>query len=130
MRKGFFLFFLLFIALAGFSQKKAGIITGSVKSSATKLPLFEAVITLSSPVLEGKKYAVTDSTGVYKISNLPKGTYAITIEMEGFDTIDLDNIFLPEGMSQGVSVEMRRAKNAQPEKEMNNTKQKKQKSKI
>jgi hypothetical protein len=130
MRKGFLLFFLLFIALAGFSQKKAGIITGSVKSSATKLPLFEAVITLSSPVLEGKKYAVTDSTGVYKISNLPKGTYAITIEMEGFDTIDLDNIFLPEGMSQGVSVEMRRARNAQPEMEIKNIKQKKKKDKI
>ncbi|HEX8331487.1 MAG TPA: carboxypeptidase-like regulatory domain-containing protein [Segetibacter sp.] len=99
--------------IAGFAQEKKGIFSGSVKASATKLPLYEAVVTLSSPVLEGKKYAVTDSTGVYRITNLPKGTYSITIEMEGFDTITYDNIFLPEGMSQGVSVEMRRMRNAQ-----------------
>ncbi len=101
------------LAAFGFAQEKKGMFSGSVKASATKLPLYEAVITLSSPVLEGKKYAVTDSTGNYKISNLPKGTYSIMIEMEGFDTINYDNIFLPEGMSQGVSVEMRRVKKKQ-----------------
>jgi hypothetical protein len=102
----------LSFTVAGFAQEKKGMFSGSVKASATKSPLYEAVITLSSPVLEGKKYAVTDSTGVYKITNLPKGTYSITIEMEGFDTINYDNIFLPEGMSQGVSVEMRRMRTA------------------
>lgn len=121
MRK-YFLFaaFLCFVTTA-YTQEKKGIFSGSVKASATKHPLYEAVITLSSPVLEGKKYAVTDSTGNYSITNLPKGTYSITIEMEGYDTINYDNIFLPEGMSQGVSVEMRRVKkkHAQPVKMSN-----------
>jgi hypothetical protein len=113
MRKGIILIFSILVSSAVFSQEKKGIISGSVKASSSKLPLVEAVITISSPVLEGKKYGLTDSAGVYKISNLPKGTYSITIEMEGFDTITYDNIFLPEGMSQGVSVEMRRMRNAQ-----------------
>ena len=117
MRKRILTVVCSFIALAAFSQPKTGVITGSVKASATKSPLFEAVITVSSPVLEGKKFAITDSTGNYKIANLPKGTYSITIEMEGFDTINYDNIFLPEGMSQGVSVEMRREKKTQKAKE-------------
>lgn len=102
-----FTFIILFSVMA-FGQEKKGMFSGTVKASATKLPLVEAVITLSSPVLEGKKFALTDSSGKYMIRNLPKGTYAITIEMEGFDTINYENIFLPEGMSQGVSVEMRR----------------------
>ena len=113
--------------VAGFAQEKKGMFSGSVKASATKSPLYEAVITLSSPVLEGKKYAVTDSTGAYRITNLPKGTYSITIEMEGFDTINYDNIFLPEGMSQGVSVEMRRMRNAENVKGDKNKEHKKQK---
>ena len=115
------------LIVIGFAQEKKGMFSGSVKASATNSPLYEAVITLSSPVLEGKKYAVTDSTGVYRITNLPKGTYSITIEMEGFDTITYDNIFLPEGMSQGVSVEMRRMRNAHNSKGDKNKEHKKQK---
>ena len=108
MRRNILFAAFLCLAVTASTQDKKGMFSGSVKASATKKPLNEAVITLSSPVLEGKKFAVTDSTGNYRISNLPKGTYSITIEMEGFDTINYDNIFLPEGMSQGVSVEMRR----------------------
>jgi hypothetical protein len=48
--------------------------------------------------------------------------------MEGFDTITYDNIFLPEGMSQGVSVEMRRMRNAQNTRGDNNKEHKKQKA--
>jgi hypothetical protein len=110
--KAFFTGIFLCLLFAGFAQEKKGTFSGSVKASATKTPLYEAVITLSSPVLEGKRYAATDSAGTYKINNLPKGTYSITIEMEGFDTITYENIFLPEGMSQGVSVEMRRMRTA------------------
>ena len=109
MRKtSFLLTAFLCTAVFCLAQQKKGMFSGSVKASATKLPLYEAVVTLSSPVLEGQKFAVTDSTGNYKIKDLPKGTYSIKIEMEGFDTINYDSIFLPEGMSQGVSVEMRR----------------------
>jgi hypothetical protein len=114
MRKfSFLITAFLCLAVLGFTQEKKGMFSGSVKASASKMPLYDAVITLSSPVLEGRKFAVTDSSGNYKIINLPKGTYSITIEMEGYDTINYDNIFLPEGMSQGVSVEMRRVRKKQ-----------------
>jgi len=116
MRQSFLFAAFLCLFVTAFTQEKKGMFSGSVKASATKLPLYDAVITLSSPVLGGKKFAVTDSAGNYRITNLSKGTYSITIEMEGFDTIHYNNIFLPKGMSQGVSVEMRRVRQPSPSK--------------
>jgi Ca-activated chloride channel family protein len=59
-------------------------IGGIVKDARTKAPLKEAVITISSDVFKGQKYALTDTTGVYRITNLPPGNYVITFEMEGY----------------------------------------------
>lgn len=87
-------------------EKKAAIISGTVKDARTKLPLNEAVITLSSTAFEGQKFALTDSTGIYRIGNLPAGNYTISFEMEGYEKFTHENIALQDGMSLGVSFEM------------------------
>jgi hypothetical protein len=96
-----------------FSQRKNGIIAGYVKDASSRTPLFEAVITVSSPALDGKKFAVTDSTGLYKIPDLPPGLYTVSFEMEGFKTFSRENIQLAEGMSLGVSFEMAKDRSVQ-----------------
>jgi len=99
--------FLPFIAFSAFSQeKKPAIISGSVKDARTKSPLLEAVVTLKSDSFEGEKYALTDSTGMYRVNNLPAGTYSITFEMEGYEKFTRDGIVVSPGMSLGVSFEM------------------------
>lgn len=87
-------------------EKKAAVISGMVKDSRTKSPLNEAIVTLSSNAFEGQKFALTNSTGMYKVSNLPPGYYTISFEMEGFKKFAKDSIRLQEGMSLGVSFEM------------------------
>ena len=99
--------FISFIAFSAFSQeKKPAIISGSVKDARTKSPLLEAVVTLKSDSFEGEKYALTDSTGMYRVNNLPAGTYSITFEMEGYEKFTRDGIVVSPGMSLGVSFEM------------------------
>lgn len=95
-----------FIFPAFAQEKKSAIISGIVKDSRTKTPLNEAVVTLSSDVFTGQKYALTDSTGKYRVSNLPPGNYTISFEMEGYEKFTQENIVLKEGMSLGVSFEM------------------------
>jgi hypothetical protein len=87
-------------------QKKPAIISGIVKDARTKAPLIEAVVTLKSDAFEGEKYAVTDSTGLYRINNLPPGTYTVSFEMEGYEKFSKDGVVVVPGMSLGVSFEM------------------------
>lgn len=106
------------LAITAFAQgKKEAVISGTVKDARTKIPLTEAVITLSSDAFEGQKFALTDSTGKYRINNLPPGKYTIAFEMEGYQKFVQDSITIKEGMSLGASFEMvkeRKGKNKDP----------------
>lgn len=106
--KKLLLFFVtVFLLSDAFSQKgKGGIISGQINDAQTKLPLIEAVITLSSNAFEGQKFVVTDNTGRYKINNLPAGSYSISFEMEGYQKYVQNRIILKEGTSVAVSYEM------------------------
>ena len=106
--KKLLLFFVtVFLLSDAFSQKgKGGIISGQINDAKTKLPLIEAVITLSSNAFEGQKFVVTDTAGRYKINNLPPGNYSIRFEMEGYQKYIQDSIVLKEGTSVAVSYEM------------------------
>lgn len=103
---------LIFVALtllftSAFEQaKRPASISGMISDAHTKLPLNEAVITLSSTAFTGQKFGLTDSTGMYRIGNLPAGNYTISFEMEGYEKFSQNNIVLHEGMSLGVSFEM------------------------
>lgn len=107
---------LIILVVSVFAQEgKLGMIRGKVQDAGTKEPIIEAVVTISSDAFEGKKMAVTDSSGNYRINNLPKGVYTITFEMEGYRKYTHENIKLPEGMSLGVSFQMARERNSKKE---------------
>lgn len=113
-----------FLVLNVFAQeKKAAIISGTIKDAHSKTPLNEAVVTLSSSAFQGQKFALTDSTGTYRIGNLPAGNYTISFEMEGYEKFVQENIALQEGMSLGVSFQMvqeRKGKDKKPKKNSEN----------
>ncbi len=106
--KKLLLFFVAaFLLFPVFSQEgKHGIISGVIKDAKTKSPLIEAVITVNSNAFEGQKFAVTDTSGKYKIINLPAGIYSVSFEMEGYEKYVQASITLKEGMSLAVSYEM------------------------
>ncbi|GEO10343.1 hypothetical protein SAE01_28390 [Segetibacter aerophilus] len=92
------------------------IISGIVKDARSKTPLNEAVVTLSSSAFQGQKFALTDSTGMYSVRNLPAGNYKIAFEMEGYEKFTQENIALQPGMSLGVSFEMVKARKSKDKK--------------
>jgi len=84
-------------------EKKQAIISGTITDARSKSPVYEAVITVSSSAFKGQKFAITDSTGTYRINNLPAGSYTISFEMEGYEKYSQDNIALQEGGSVAIN---------------------------
>jgi Carboxypeptidase regulatory-like domain/TonB-dependent Receptor Plug Domain len=65
-------------------------------------------ITISSPVLvAGTMTGVTDAGGVYRFPSLVPGTYAIKLELSGFQTINRENIVVLVGQTTPVDFSMR-----------------------
>ena len=78
----------LLILLVGGSVRAqgqgVGTLTGTVVDASSKAPVADVVVTATSPQLQGEQVAVTDSTGLYRIPQLPPGTYSLRFEKETF----------------------------------------------
>ena len=112
--------FLLLIAVLGAGspargQATTGTISGQVLSSdGQSLP--GVTIATTSPALQGVRTAVTSDSGDYLIPLLPPGTYSVSFELAGFQTVTRTqqvagaynaavNVTLsPSGVSEVVSV--------------------------
>jgi outer membrane receptor protein involved in Fe transport len=57
---------------------------GNVVDASTKAPVADVVVTATSPTLQGEQVVVTDSTGAYRVPQLPPGTYTLRFEKETF----------------------------------------------
>lgn len=67
--------------------QQSGVLSGRI-SSADRMALPGASITVSSPSLQGQRTTVTDVNGVYSLPGLPPGPYAVTIAMDGMSTVE------------------------------------------
>ena len=116
----------LFLAAALFprsalAQQGAGVLIGNVVDASNKEPVGDAVVTVTSPGLQGEQMVVTDATGLYRIPALPPGVYVVRIEKEQFrpfaregislradTTIRLNAELLPEALkAEEVTVQAR-----------------------
>src|SRR5882724_10382707 len=67
------------IAVAMFATSEAraqagqGALTGRVSDAATKAPIPDVVVTLTSPAMQGEATFVTDANGFFNAQNLPPG---------------------------------------------------------
>ena len=93
----------LFLPLAARAQ---GSIAGSIKDpSGAVLP--GVTIEASSPALiEKTRSAVTDSSGNYRIVDLPPGTYTVAFTLTGFKTVRREGVIIQGTFSAPVSAEM------------------------
>ena len=88
----FTLFFLLLIATITHAQRITGSIKGDVKDEEGG-PLPGVTVTLKGEaVMGGPQVVTTNESGGYRYPSLPPGTYTITFEMSGFQTIVLDQV--------------------------------------
>src|SRR5688572_21415352 len=96
------------IALCGdASAQVLGTIAGSTKdASGAVLPGVTGEV--SSPALiEKVRSAVTDGSGLYRIVNLPPGTYTVVFTLTGFNTFRREGIQVSPGFTANIDGDMR-----------------------
>ena len=69
---------------AAHAQPSVSVLTGTVIDASTRLPVADVVVTATSPALQGEQTVVTDRTGLYRIPQLPSGTYVLRFEKESY----------------------------------------------
>jgi hypothetical protein len=92
-----------------FAQGGGASTTGSINgkvadSSGGVLP--GVTVSATSPSSMGVQSSVTDAGGNYRFPALPPGTYTITFELAGFNTLKRENIQISMGFSAAVNVEL------------------------
>ncbi|ATB31447.1 TonB-dependent receptor [Melittangium boletus DSM 14713] len=70
------------------------VLVGRVSNAADKKPLQDAVVTATSPSLQGEQVVVTDASGEYRVPQLPPGVYTLRVEREGFRILTRSDIQL------------------------------------
>jgi hypothetical protein len=97
------------VASTAFAQGGGASTTGSINgkvadSSAAVLP--GVTVTVMSPSLMGVQTSVSDAAGLYRFPALPPGTYTVTFELPGFNTLKRENIQIAMGFTATVNVEL------------------------
>ena len=97
---------LAFVAVTGIAQSGDSTIEGTIVDAATKKPVSDAVVTATSPSLNGEQTAVTDAQGNYGIAKLPPGTYTLRIEADGYRPYSRSGIDLKLNRTIRVNAEL------------------------
>jgi hypothetical protein len=79
-----------------FAQETTGGLQGTVKDPSGAV-VTHAQVVVTGSALVGSKEVNTDSSGYYRFSNLPPGTYTITVKAQGFDTLKREGLVLEVG---------------------------------
>jgi hypothetical protein len=92
-----------------FAQGGGASTTGSINgkvadTSGGVLP--GVTVTASGPSMMGSQTSVTDTGGLYRFPALPPGTFTVTYELPGFNTLKRDGIIISMGFTATVNVEL------------------------
>src|SRR5262249_50694216 len=64
-------------------------------------------ITATSPsLIRGALTVATEADGTYRIVNLPPGTYSLSAELQGFDTLKRDNVIVQSNRAVAVDFQL------------------------
>ncbi len=66
-----------------------------------------ATVTLTGPVLPRPLTGVTDSTGVHQFASLGLGTYVVNVTLQGFQTINRENIEVRQGQTTPIELTLK-----------------------
>src|SRR5262245_1275899 len=95
------------VASTAFAQGGGASTTGSINgkvadTSGAVLP--GVTVSATSPAAMGVQSSVTDGGGNYRFPALPPGTYTVTFELPGFNTLKRENIQIAMGFTETVKV--------------------------
>jgi hypothetical protein len=104
---------LLLLPAAVFAQQ--GNIAGTVRDAQGGVMPGVLVEVTSPALIEKVRSTTTNSSGQYRITNLPVGTYSVTFTLEGFNKPQQNNVVLTTGFTAPVNVTMTVGQLAQTE---------------
>ncbi|NYF92110.1 carboxypeptidase regulatory-like domain-containing protein [Tunturiibacter empetritectus] len=84
------------ISPIAYAQETTGGLQGTVKDASGAV-IAGAVVSVSTPSLAGGKTTQTDSHGNYRFTNLPPGTYVVTVMFKGFSELKRDGLVIEVG---------------------------------
>ncbi len=96
-------------ATSAFAQGGGASSTGTIQGrvSDTQGAVLPGVtVTATSPALIGQQTTVTSETGNYRFPAVPPGTYTLTFELPGFNTLNREGIQIALGFTANVNVEL------------------------
>ena len=97
------------MASTAFAQGGGASTTGSISgkvSDTSNAVLPGVTVNATSPALMGVQSSVTDGGGNYRFPALPPGTYTLSFELPGFNTLKRENIVIAMGFTATINVEL------------------------
>ena len=88
------------------AQSGDGNLRGYVKDESGAI-LPGVSVTATSPELLAPVASVTDGAGLYRLNNLPPGTYVITTELSGFSTVRREGILVRAGATFTIDFDLK-----------------------
>jgi outer membrane receptor protein involved in Fe transport len=86
------------------AQTGTSVVQGVALDAVTRKPVAEAIVTVTSPALQGEQTVLTDSSGFYRVASLPPGQYAVRIDREGYDSYEQGRITVRVDVTFRVNV--------------------------
>jgi hypothetical protein len=99
----------LAICPLAFAQGGGASSTGTIQGRVTDAQgaiLPGVTVTATSPAMLGQQATVTSETGNYRFPAIPPGTYSITYELPGFNSVKREGIEIRLGFTANVNVEL------------------------
>jgi hypothetical protein len=94
--------------LTTYAQINPGHLTGTVKDSQGAV-LPGVTVTATSSALLGAQSVTTEATGDYRFPSLPAGSYTLTFELAGFQTMKRESIVLATGQTLSIDATLQLA---------------------
>ena len=84
----------------------SSVLTGTVVDTQTRQPLANVVVTATGAALQGEQMSVTDSSGLYRIPQLPPGRYTLRFDLEPYQPLSRTSIDVPGDRTLRFNVEL------------------------
>ncbi len=100
-----FLIVAFLFAGVALAQEQTGSIEGTVTDNdGAVLP--GVMVRLVGPNVPGGMTTITNARGRYRFPAVPPGTYTLTAQLDGFETVKIDNVRVSLGASLTANMEM------------------------
>jgi outer membrane receptor protein involved in Fe transport len=86
------------------AQTGNSVVQGGIVDAVTRQPVTEAIVTVTSPSLQGEQTVLTDSSGFYRAPSLPPGVYTVRVDKDGYDSFEQRNVSIRSDVTFRVNV--------------------------